>query len=406
MKSPATRDGLSEPINLKAYLRFVVKQEATDLFITVGMPPSLKIDGVLRPLGDRPLNSQQVEVLVYGVMPPHQRRIFDEELESNFAIHDHDIGRFRVNVFRQQNDVGMVVRRIKNDIPTFEALRLPERFEELAMAKRGLVIVVGATSSGKSSTLASMIGYRNSNSDGHIVTVEDPVEYVHQHRRSIVTQREVGIDTHSFDKALRNTLRQSPDVVMIGEVRSRETMEHALTFADTGHLVLTTLHATNANQALDRIVNFFPEDRRQQLLMDLSLNLKAIVAQRLVPHISGAGRRVAVELMLNTPLVADIILRGDFHLLRDAMKKCKQGMKDFDHALFELYQEGEISHEEAIHYADSANEVRLMIKLGKGVTPDLEFATRSMALESDADANPGAMVGARNTRRFSKSKTP
>ncbi len=393
-----SKEGVTEPINLKAYLRFVVKQEATDLFITVGMPPSLKIDGVLRPLGDRPLSSQQVEVLVYGVMPPHQRRIFEEELESNFAIHDQGIGRFRVNVFRQQNDVGMVIRRIKSDIPTFEMLRLPERFEELSMAKRGLVIIVGATSSGKSSTLASMIGYRNGNSDGHIVTVEDPVEYVHQHRRSIVTQREVGIDTHSFDKALRNTLRQSPDVVMIGEVRSRETMEHALTFADTGHLVLTTLHATNANQALDRIINFFPEDRRQQLLMDLSLNLKAIVAQRLVPHISGTGRRVAVELMLNTPLVADIILRGEFHLLREAMKKSQQGMKDFDHALFELYQAGEISHEEAIHYADSANEVRLMIKLGKGMTPELEFAMKGMALENEADTNPGAMVGRKNRR--------
>ncbi len=390
-----SKEGLTDPINLKAYLRFVVKQEATDLFITVGMPPSLKIDGVLRPLGNRPLNSQQVEMLVYGVMPPHQRREFETELESNFAIHDHDIGRFRINVFRQQNDVGMVIRRIKNNIPTFEALRLPDQFVELAMAKRGLVIVVGATSSGKSSTLASMVGYRNSNSDGHIVTVEDPVEYVHQHRRSIVTQREVGIDTHSFENALKNTLRQSPDVIMIGEIRSRETMEHALTFADTGHLVLTTLHATNANQALDRIINFFPDDRRQQLLMDLSLNLKAIVAQRLVPHISGVGRRVAVELMLNTPLVADIILRGDLHLLRDAMKKGQQGMKDFDHALFELYQAGEINHEEAIHYADSSNEVRLMIKLGKGVTPDLEFAMKGMTLEGEEASDAGKMVGSR-----------
>ncbi len=398
--SLTSREGLTDPINLKAYLRFVVKQEATDLFITVGMPPSLKIDGVLRPLGDRPLNSQQVEMLVYGVMPPHQRREFETEFESNFAIHDHDIGRFRINVFRQQNDVGMVIRRIKNNIPTFETLRLPDHFVELAMAKRGLVIVVGATSSGKSSTLASMVGYRNNNSDGHIVTVEDPVEYVHQHRRSIVTQREVGIDTHSFENALKNTLRQSPDVIMIGEVRSRETMEHALTFADTGHLVLTTLHATNANQALDRIINFFPDDRRQQLLMDLSLNLKAIVAQRLVPHISGLGRRVAVELMLNTPLVADIVLRGDMHLLRDAMRKGQQGMKDFDHALFELYQAGEINHEEAIHYADSANEVRLMIKLGKGMTPDLAFATKDMTLEGESEA--GVMVGSRKRKRSSE----
>jgi twitching motility protein PilU len=394
------KEGLTDPVNLKAYLRFVVKQEASDLFITAGMPPSLKIDGLVRPLGERPLNSQQVEALVYGVMSPHQKREFESQLEANFAIHDHDIGRFRINVFRQQNDVGMVIRRIKTEIPTFEELRLPAQFKELAMGKRGMVIVVGATSSGKSTTLASMVGYRNHNSHGHIVTVEDPVEYVHQHKGCIITQREVGIDTHSFDNALKNTLRQSPDVIMIGEIRTRETMEHALAFAETGHLVVTTLHATNANQALDRIINFFPEDRRAQLLMDLSLNLKAIVAQRLVPHISGFGRRVAVELMHNTPLVSDLILRGDIHLLRDTMKKGQQGMKDFDHALFELYQAGEITQDEAIHHADSPNEVRLMIKLGKGVTPDLAFSMKGMALEDERERE--VMVGHRKLRQPSE----
>jgi len=392
-----SKEGLTEPINLKAYLRFVVKQEASDLFITAGMPPSLKIDGVVRPLGERPLSSQQVEALVYGAMSPYQKTEFESQLEANFAIHDHDIGRFRVNVFRQQNEVGMVIRRIKTDIPTFEELRLPASFKELSMAKRGMVIVVGATSSGKSTTLASMVGYRNCNSHGHIVTVEDPVEYVHQHKGCIVTQREVGIDTHTFDNALKNTLRQSPDVIMIGEIRTRETMEHALAFAETGHLVVTTLHATTANQALDRIINFFPEDRRAQLLMELSLNLKAIVAQRLVPHISGFGRRVAVELMLNTPLVADLILRGDIHLLRDTMRKGQQGMKDFDHALFELYQAGEINAEEAIHHADSPNEVRLMIKLGKGVTRDLASSMRGMALEDERERE--TVIGPRKLRQ-------
>ncbi len=385
VSSLKSKESLSGPVNLKAYLRFVIKQEASDLFITAGMPPSLKIDGTVRPLGDRPLSTQQVETLVFGVMSPAQRSAFALQLEANFAIHDHDVGRFRVNVFRQQNDVGMVIRRIKTDIPTFEELRLPSQFKELAMAKRGLVIVVGATSTGKSTTLASMVGYRNANSLGHIVTVEDPVEYVHQHRSCIITQREVGIDTHSFENALKNTLRQSPDVIMIGEIRSRETMEHAIAFAETGHLVLTTLHATNANQALERIINFFPEDRRQHLLMDLSLNLRAIVAQRLVPHVSGFGRRVAVEIMLNTPLVADLIMRGDIYLLRDAMKRSQQGMKAFDHALFELYQNGEISQDEAIHHADSPNEVRLMIKLGKGITPDLAFAMQGMTLEDERE---------------------
>ena len=368
--TPKYTEQYSESATLGTFLKLVVKQEASDLFITPGMPPTLKLDGVIRPVFDKALSKKQVETLVYGVMSPSQVKEFEENLEANFAINEPSVGRFRVNVFQQQNEVGMVIRRIKTDIPTFEELRLPSQFKELSMGKRGMVIVVGATSSGKSTTLASMVGYRNRSSHGHIVTVEDPVEYVHRHDGCIVTQREVGIDTHSFDNALKNTLRQSPDVIMIGEIRTRETMEHAIAFAETGHLVVTTLHATNANQALDRIINFFPEDRRSQLLMDLSLNLKAIVAQRLVPHISGVGRRVAAEIMLNTPLVSDLILRGEIHLLRDVMKKSQQGMRDFDHALFQLYRAGEITKEEAILHADSPNEVRLMIKLGKGVTPD------------------------------------
>ncbi len=397
------KDQYSESATLNTFLKLVVKQEASDLFITPGMPPTLKIDGVIRPIFDKALNGKQVKALVYGIMLPHQKKEFEEHLEANFAIHEPSVGRFRVNVFQQQNEVGMVIRRIKTDIPTFEELRLPPQFKELSMGKRGMVIVVGATSSGKSTTLASMVGYRNRNSRGHIVTVEDPVEYVHQHDGCIVTQREVGIDTHSFDAALKNTLRQAPDVIMIGEIRTRETMEHAIAFAETGHLVVTTLHATNANQALDRIINFFPEDRRAQLLMDLSLNLKAIVAQRLVPHISGVGRRVAAEIMLNTPLVSDLILRGEIHLLRDAMKKSQQGMRDFDHALFELYQAGEISKEEAILHADSPNDVRLMIKLGKGVTPDeLASAMDGITLADDR----GREMGSGNTTKGGVSPKP
>jgi len=393
------REQYPEAATLNTFLKLVVKQEASDLFITPGMPPTLKIDGVIRPIFDKALSNKQVESLVYGIMTPNQLKEFEIELEANFAINEPSVGRFRVNVFQQQNEVGMVIRRIKMDIPTFEELRLPSQFKELSMGKRGMVIVVGATSSGKSTTLASMVGYRNRNSYGHIVTVEDPVEYVHRHEGCIVTQREVGIDTHSFDNALKNTLRQAPDVIMIGEIRTRETMEHAIAFAETGHLVVTTLHATNANQALDRIINFFPEDRRGQLLMDLSLNLKAIVAQRLIPHVSGVGRRVAAEILLNTPLVSDLILRGEIHLLRDAMKKSQQGMCDFDHALFLLYQAGEISKEETILHADSPNDVRLMIKLGKGVTPtDLASAMDGVTLAGSEDTESGSVFPLRDKK--------
>ena len=359
------RKKILEPANIDVFLKIMADKEASDLFITVGMPPSLKINGSVVPITDWPLSADEVESLVFTVMTPEQTHEFEETLESNFAINKTDIGRFRVNVFQQQNEIGMVIRRIKLQIPTIEELQLPTRLKELAMSKRGLVLVVGATSSGKSTTLAALVGCRNQNSQGHIVTVEDPVEFVHQHRGCIVTQREVGIDTHSYEAALKNTLRQSPDVIMIGEIRSRETMEHAIAFAETGHLVFSTLHATNSYQALDRIINFFPDERRSQLLMDLSMHLKAVVAQRLIPCSHGMRRRVAVEVLLNTPLVSDLILRGETHLLRDVMKKStNQGMKTFDQALYELYKEGEITREDATLYADSPNEVRLMIKLG------------------------------------------
>ena len=355
----------SGSIDIWTLLRIIVEKEGSDLFITVGMPPSIKIDGALKPLSTRPLTVEQVEALVYCVMTPRQAREFDETLEANFAINNPEIGRFRVNVFQQQNEVGMVIRRIKTEIPQMEELGLPVTLKELAMAKRGMVIFVGATGSGKSTSLAAMVGHRNRNSQGHIVTIEDPVEYVHQHKSCIVTQREVGIDTHSFENALKNTMRQAPDVIMLGEIRTRETMEHCVSFAETGHLVMTTLHSANAQQALDRIIHFFPEDRRHQLLMDLSLNLNAIVAQRLVPHISGQGRRVATEVLVNTPLVSDLILRGETNMLMDVMKKStQQGMQSFDQALYELYSRGEISYDDAILYADSPNEVRLMVKIG------------------------------------------
>ena len=369
-------------------LELAVAREASDLFITVGMPPAIKVDGTLIPLSSTQLDIEHVDRLVYSVMNTAQAREFETHLEANFAIHHPEIGRFRVNVFQQQNEVGMVIRRIKTRIPTTRELGLPDLLQDLVMAKRGMVIIVGATGSGKSTSLAAMVGHRNANSCGHIVSIEDPVEFVHSHDGCMVTQREVGIDTHSFDNALKNTLRQAPDVIMIGEIRTRETMEHLISFSETGHLVLTTLHASNAQQALDRIVHFFPEDRRQQLLMDLSLNLKAIVAQRLIPHVSGQGRRVATEVLINTPLVADLILRGETRL-NDVMKKSKQqGMKTFDQAVYELYRQGQISYEDAILHADSPNEVRLMIKLGQKVKPeDVSSALDGITLEGTQDSN-------------------
>jgi len=384
-----------EPANIDALLRIMVDDEASDLFITEGTPPSLKINGSLKPLSDWSLGSDQVRALVFSIMTPEQIDAFEEELEANFALQQSEVGRFRVNVFQQQTEIGMVIRRINTNIPSVEELQLPAQLKDLAMGQRGLILVVGATSSGKSSTLAAMIGHRNQYSQGHIVSVEDPIEFLHRHRGCIVTQREVGIDTHSYAAALKNTLRQAPDVIMIGEIRSRETMEHAIAFAETGHLVVSTLHATNASQALDRVINFFPDERRSQLLMDLSLHLKAVVAQRLIPSAHGERRRVAVEVMLNSPLVSDLILRGETHLLRDVMKKSgQQGMKTFDQALFKLYKKGDISHDDAIMYADSPNEIRLMIKLGGKLDPtELTSAMQGVTYDSsDVNGNDESVM--------------
>jgi len=357
-------------MDFNALLKLMVSKKASDLFITAGIPPSIKVNGRISPVSQSTLTPDQAREVVFSVMNDHQRSEFERDHECNFAISATGIGRFRVSAFVQRNFAGMVLRRIETRIPTTDELHLPPVVKNLAMVKRGLVILVGATGTGKSTSLASMVGYRNQNSTGHIITIEDPIEYVHQHAGCIVTQREVGIDTDTYEVALKNTLRQAPDVILIGEVRTRETMDYAIAFAETGHLCLCTLHANNANQALDRIINFFPEDRRNQLLMDLSLNLKAIVAQQLLPRADGKGRRVAVEVMINTPLAADLIRKGEVHKLKDLMKRStNQGMKTFDQALFDLYTAGEISYEDAIHYADSANEVRLMIKLGKG-TPE------------------------------------
>ncbi|PJK09071.1 type IV pili twitching motility protein PilT [Lysobacteraceae bacterium NML95-0200] len=358
---------MTTPAEFTSLLKLMSTQRASDLFITSGMPPSMKVNGKITPVTQEPLTSQQSRDLVLSVMTPAQREEFEKTHECNFAIGLAGVGRFRVSAFYQRNQVGMVLRRIETHIPTTEELNLPPIIKTLAMTKRGIIIFVGATGTGKTTSLAAMIGHRNKAATGHIITIEDPIEFVHRHENCIVTQREVGIDTESWEAALKNTLRQAPDVIMIGEVRTREGMDHAIAFAETGHLVLCTLHANNANQAMDRIINFFPEDRRQQLLMDLSLNLKAVVAQQLVPRVDGKGRRVAMEILLGTPLVQDYIRDGEIHKLKEVMKDSTQlGMKTFDQSLFELYQAGEISYDDALRYADSQNEVRLKIKLAQG----------------------------------------
>ena len=346
-------------------LRLMVEKGASDLFITAGVPPSMKVHGKILPVTKTPLSPEQTRETVLGVMTEAQRREFAENRECNFAISARGIGRFRVSAFYQHNLVGMVLRRIEINIPTMEELRLPDILKQLAMTKRGLVIFVGATGTGKSTSLASMIGYRNKHSSGHIISIEDPIEFIHQHQNCIVTQREVGIDTDSFEVALKNTLRQAPDVILIGEVRTKETMDHAVAFAETGHLCLATLHANNANQALDRIIHFFPNEMHQQVWMDLSPNLKAIVAQQLIPTPDGKGRRAAIEVMLNTPLAADMIRKGEVHELKPLMARSNEvGMQTFDQALYKLYSSGEITYEDALAHADSANDLRLMIKLG------------------------------------------
>ena len=345
-------------------LRLMLSKKGSDLFITVDFPPAMKLDGKVMPVMDQKLTGQHTADLVRAMMNDKQAAEFEATKECNFAISPAGIGRFRVNCFVQQGKIGMVMRTITTTIPKLEDLGLPPVLKDVVMNKRGLVIMVGGTGSGKSTTLAAMIGYRNHNSYGHIITIEDPVEYVHPHVNCLITQREVGVDTASWEAALHNTLRQAPDVILIGEIRSRETMEHAVAFAETGHLCMGTLHANSANQALDRIVNFFPEERRPQLLMDLSLNLKALVSQRLIPLKEGKGRAAAIEIMLNSPLIADLIFKGEVHEIKEIMKKSRElGMQTFDQALFDLYEDGKISYEDAMRNADSMNELRLQIKL-------------------------------------------
>ncbi|HEN47128.1 MAG TPA: PilT/PilU family type 4a pilus ATPase [Mizugakiibacter sp.] len=350
-----------------SFLKLMAHQKASDLFITAGAPPSIKINGRITPIVPAPLNAAQARDLVLNVMTPAQREEFEKTHECQFAISLSGVGRFRVSCFYQRNCVGMVLRRIETKVPSVDELNLPAIIKQLAMTQRGIIMFVGATGTGKSTSLASMIGYRNQNSTGHIITIEDPIEYVHKHEGCIITQRELGIDTDSWENALKNTLRQAPDVIMIGEVRTRETMEYAINFAETGHLCLCTLHANNANQAMDRVIHFFEMDRRQQLFMDLSLNLKAVIAQQLIPTPDGKARRVVVEVLLGTPLVQDYIRKGDVDKLKDVMKESTNlGMRTFDQSLFELYQAGEITYEDALRHADSSNEVRLRIKLAQG----------------------------------------
>ncbi len=369
-------------------LRTMVKKEGSDLFITAGAVPSIKVDGIMMPLSSQKLSTQHTQMLVSAVMNDKQRAEFEQMQECNFAISLPGFSRFRVNAFTQRGSVGMVLRVIRSEIPLFEDLNLPPILKDITMTKRGLVIFVGATGSGKSTSLAAMVGYRNEHSHGHIITIEDPIEFVHNHRNCIVMQREVGVDTESYEVALKNTLRQAPDVILIGEIRDRETMEHAIAFAETGHLCLSTLHANSTNQALDRIINFFPEDRRQQLLMDLSLNLKGLISQRLIPTLSGDGRVAAVEIMLNSPLMSDLIFRGHVHDIKELIAKSNElGMQTFDQALFDLYENNQITYEDALRNADSVNDLRLRIKLeGKESNKtDLMEGLDEISVEQDDD---------------------
>ncbi len=374
-------------MDLNPLLKLMVDKRASDLFITAGMPPCMKVAGKIIPVTKTPMSPEKSMETVIGVMSEKQQEEFNTNHECNFAINASGIGRFRVSAFFQRNLAGMVLRRIETKIPTTAELGVPEVINQLAMTKRGLVIFVGATGHGKSSSLAAMIGHRNENSHGHIISIEDPIEFIHQHKGCIVTQREVGLDTESFEVALKNTLRQAPDVIMIGEVRTRETMNYAITFAETGHLCLATLHANNANQALDRIIHFFPADQHQQIWNDLSLNLKAIVAQQLVKTPDGKGRTAATEILINTPLAADLIRKGDVHELKGLMARSNEvGMHTFDQSLYELYNNGEITYEDAIAHADSANDLRLMIKLGSETDAEhLNSMSSGLSIEGDED---------------------
>ena len=369
-------------------LKWSLDQGASDLFITAALPPSIKVSGHMKPMSKTPLTPEQAKEIVHSTMTEAQIQEFESERECNFAIHSPIAGRFRVSAFYQRNFAGMVLRRIESHIPSCDDLDLPPAIKKLAMTKRGLIIFVGAAGTGKSTSLAAMIGHRNINSKGHIITIEDPIEFIHEHRGCMVTQREVGVDTPSFDIALKNTLRQAPDVIMIGEIRSRETMDYAVTFAETGHLCLATLHANNANQALDRIINFFPADRQAQVWMDLSLNLRAMVAQQLIPTIDGKGRKAAIEILINTPLVADTIRKGEVHTIKEIMKKStEQGMQTFDQALYALYTSGQISYDTALASADSANDLRLLIKLAGDEPGGAGSDFGGLSLESDDDGS-------------------
>jgi twitching motility protein PilU len=357
-------------------LRAMVGKKASDLFITAGYPPAIKLDGRMTPVANQPLTPQHTAELARAMMNDKQAQEFEATKECNFAINPSDIGRFRMNAFVQQGRIGLVARTISTTIPKFEDLNLPGILKDICMTKRGLLIMVGATGSGKSTSLAAMTGYRNDNSYGHIVTIEDPIEFVHEHKNCVITQREVGVDTDSWHAALKNTLRQAPDVILIGEIRDMETMDYAIAFSETGHLCMATLHANSANQALDRVINFFPEVRKQQLLMDLSLNVRAIVSQRLIPKKDGRGRVAAVEVLLNSPLIADLIFKGEVHEIKAIMAKSRElGMQTFDQHLFDLYEQDLISYEDALRNADSVNELRLMIKLHSKEAKDKDIMT-------------------------------
>ncbi len=375
-------------MDFSTLLQMMVDKKASDLFITAGRPPAMKIDGKIVDISKNILTEEQSQKAVFSVMNQRQRDEFDNTKECQFAISAPKMGRFRVSAFTQRDAAGMVLRRIETEIPTSENIHLPPILKDLIMEKRGLVIFVGATGTGKSTSLAALIRHRNENSSGHIITIEDPIEFMHPHLGCIITQREVGIDTESYEVALKNTLRQAPDVILIGEVRTRETMQHAITFAETGHLCLCTLHANNANQAIDRILHFFPDEMHNQLFMDLSLNLRGIVAQQLIKRADGKGRYPAVEILLNTPLVSDLIRKGEVHKLKELMKNSREhGMQTFDQALYDLYMAGKIGYEDALNSADSRNEVRLMIKLG---TENAGTLDQGMTLEeTDEEAGGG-----------------
>jgi twitching motility protein PilU len=364
-------------------LKLMLSRNGSDLFITAEFPPAMKVDGKVTKVSPQPLTGQHTLALARSIMNDKQSSEFERTKECNFAISPPSVGRFRVNAFVQQGKVGMVLRTIPSILPTIDGLGVPQVLKDVVMSKRGLCILVGATGSGKSTTMAAMVDWRNEQSYGHIITIEDPVEFVHAHKNCVVTQREVGLDTDTWETALKNTLRQAPDVILMGEVRDRETMEHAIAFAETGHLCMCTLHANSANQALDRVINFFPEERRTQLLMDLSLNLKAMVSQRLVPKQDGKGRHAAVEIMLNSPLISDLIFKGEVSEIKEIMKKSRNlGMQTFDQALFDAYESNSITYEDALRNADSVNDLRLQIKLNsqRAKTVDLAAGTEHMAI--------------------------